>query len=95
MPAYLIANVEIKDADKIKAYLAATPEVLNKYGAQFLVRGGEIWIAEGNWNPKRMVVVEFESLEKAKAFWNSNEYKPLKALRQSAAYTEMIIVQGV
>ena len=87
MPAYLIANVEIKDSDKIKEYLAATPDVLKKYSGRFLVRGGKIWIAEGKWNPKRLVVVEFESFEKAKKFWNSDDYKPLKELRQSSATT--------
>ena len=49
MPAYLIANIEINDAEKIKNYLASTPEILKKYSGRFLVRGGQIWIAEGKW----------------------------------------------
>jgi uncharacterized protein (DUF1330 family) len=95
MPAYLIANVEIKDSEKIKEYLAATPKILKKYSGRFLVRGGELWIAEGTWNPKRLVVVEFDTFEKAKEFWNSDDYKPLKELRQSSAYTDMISVDGI
>ena len=95
MPAYLIANIEIKDAEKIKKYLASTPEILKKYSGRFLVRGGQIWVAEGNWNPKRMVVVEFDSFEKAKEFCNSDDYRPLKNLRQSSADTDMIIVDGI
>ena len=95
MPAYLIANVEIKDSVRIKEYLASTPEILKKYSGRFLVRGGEIWIAEGNWNPKRLVVVEFDSFEKAKEFWNSDDYKPLKELRQSSADTDMLLVDGI
>jgi uncharacterized protein (DUF1330 family) len=95
MPAYLIANVNIKDSERIKDYLASTPEVLKKFSGRFLVRGGEIWVAEGNWNPKRLVVVEFESFKKAKEFWNSVDYKPLKELRQSSAETDMIIVDGI
>jgi uncharacterized protein (DUF1330 family) len=95
MPAYLIANVEIKNLDKIKEYLSATPKILKKYSGRFLVRGGELWIAEGNWNPQRLVVVEFDSFEKAKEFWNSEDYKPFKELRQSSAYTDMIFVDGI
>jgi uncharacterized protein (DUF1330 family) len=95
MPAYLIANIEIEDAEKIKKYLTSTPEILKKYSGRFLVRGGQIWVAEGTWNPKRLVVVEFESFERAKAFCDSEEYKPLKALRQAAADTDMIIVDGI
>jgi len=95
MPAYLIANIEIKDTEKIKNYLASTPKILKKYSGRFLVRGGQIWVAEGKWNPKRLVVVEFDSFEKAKEFWNSDDYKPLKKLRQSSADTDMIIVDGI
>ena len=95
MPAYLIANVEIKDAEMIRLYLEGTPDILKKYTGRFLVRGGEQWIAEGDWKPSRLVVVEFDSLDKAKEFWNSEEYAPLKAFRQSSAYTEMVFVDGL
>ena len=95
MPAYLIANVDIKDSDNIKEYLASTPEILKKYSGRFLVRGGDIWIAEGKWNPKRLVIVEFDTFEKAKEFWNSEDYEPLKKLRQSSADTDMIFVDGI
>lgn len=95
MPAYLIGNVEIKDYEKLKVYFEATPGLLKKYTGKFIVRGGEFWIAEGNWNPKRLVVVEFESMEKAREFYNSEEYKPLIRLRQSAANTDMVFVDGI
>ena len=95
MPAYLIANVEIDDTEKIKEYLKATPAIIKKYGGRFLVRGGEFWIAEGSWAPKRLVIVEFESYGKAKAFWHSEEYAPLRALRQCSAKTDMIFVDGL
>lgn len=95
MPAYLIANVEINDFEKIKEYLTATPAILKKYTGRFLARGGDIWIAEGDWNPKRVVIVEFDTFEKAKEFWNSEEYRPFKELRQSASKTDMIFVDGI
>lgn len=95
MKAYLIANVEIKDAEAIKKYLNASPNILKKYSGKFLVRGGEIWVAEGDWSPQRLVVVEFESMEKAKQFWNSEDYKPFKDLRQAASKTDMLFVNGL
>ena len=95
MAAYMIANVEINDAERIKEYLRATPDIVRKYSGRFLVRGGEFWVAEGHWTPERLVVLEFESYEKAKEFWHSEEYKPLKILRQSSAQTDMIFVDGI
>jgi uncharacterized protein (DUF1330 family) len=95
MAAYMIANVEILDAEKIKEYLEATPEVVKKYSGRFLVRGGEFWVAEGRWTPRRLVILEFESYEKAKEFWHSEEYQPLKKLRQSSANTDMVFVDGI
>ncbi|UCH89277.1 MAG: DUF1330 domain-containing protein [Thermoplasmata archaeon] len=95
MAAYMIANVEINDAEQIKEYMKATPEVVKKYSGRFLVRGGEFWVAEGDWIPSRLVILEFASYEKAKEFWHSEEYRPLKALRQCSAKTDMIFVDGI
>ncbi len=95
MPAYLIANVEIKDAEKFKDYTKAALPVVKQLGGKFLVRGGDFEICEGGWNPKRLVLVEFESMEKAKQFYNSPEYTAIKDLRQSSAYTEWVFVDGL
>ena len=59
------------------------------------MRGGAFWIAEGEYNPSRLVIIEFGSYQKAKDFWNSEDYAPLKSLRQSAAQTDMIFVDGI
>jgi uncharacterized protein (DUF1330 family) len=95
MPAYLIANVDITDTGKFRDYAKATPPIIKQFGGKFLVRGGDFKICEGNWNPKRLVVVEFESIQKAKQFYNSPEYKAIKGLRQSSAYTEWVFVDGL
>lgn len=95
MAAYIIANVDVKDAERIKEYTSATPEVISKYNGRFIVRGGDVTIVEGTWKPKRLVVLEFDTLENAKAFWHSEDYQPLKELRQQLADTEMIIVDGI
>lgn len=95
MPAYLIANVEVKDTEKFREYLKSTPAIIKKYGGRFLVQGGDFEICEGNWNPKRLVLVEFESIQKAKEFYNSPEYRAIINLRRSAAYTEWVFVEGL
>ncbi len=95
MPAYLIANVDIKDPEKFKDYMKATPSIIEQFGGKFLVRGGDFEICEGNWNPKRFVVVEFESMQKARQFYNSPEYEAIKGLRLSSAYTEWVFVDGI
>ena len=95
MPAYLIANVEVNDVELFKKYLAATPGILKKYTGRFLVRGGEILDYEGDWGPKRLVIIEFDSFIKAKEFYNSEEYKPLLELRKSITETDLVIVNGI
>jgi uncharacterized protein (DUF1330 family) len=95
MSAYLIANVDIKDTEKFKEYMKATPAIIKQFGGKFLVRGGGFEICEGSWNPKRIVVVEFGSMQKAKQFYHSSEYKAIIDLRQSSAYTEWVFVDGV
>ncbi len=94
MPAYLIANVDIKDAERFTEYMKSTPAIIKQFGGKFLVRGGDFEICEGNWNPKRLVVVKFESMQKAKQFYNSPHYRAIIGLRQGSAYTEWVFVEG-
>jgi uncharacterized protein (DUF1330 family) len=95
MPAYLIANVDIIDTEKFAEYMKATPSIIKQFGGRFLVRGGDFEICEGNWNPKRLVVVKFESMQKAKQFYNSPQYQAIIGLRQGSAYTEWVFVEGI
>jgi uncharacterized protein (DUF1330 family) len=71
------------------------PPSLAAYGGKFLVRGGRVETLEGDWSPKRFVMVEFPSVERAKAWWDSAGYAGAKALRQATAKTQMIVVEGV
>ena len=95
MPAYIVVEVEVNDPERYENYKAMVPPSLAAYGGRFLVRGGKVETLEGDWAPKRFVMVEFPSLEKAKAWWNSAEYAEAKALRQATAKTQMIVVEGV
>lgn len=94
MPAYIIVEVEVHDAERYEDYKRMVLPSLQSYGGRFLVRGGKVESLEGDWSPKRFVIVEFPSLEKAKAWWDSPEYADAKALRQATAKTQMIVVEG-
>ncbi len=71
------------------------PSSLAQYGGKFLVRGGKVEILEGDWKPNRFVILEFESLERAKEWWDSEEYREAKHLRHATANAQMIVVEGV
>jgi uncharacterized protein (DUF1330 family) len=95
MPAYIIARVEVTDWTRYREYTKATPEVIARYGGKFIVRGGEIATLEGEPETRRLVVIEFPSIEQAKAFYASPEYSQVKALRFGAAIGQFLAVQGV
>ena len=95
MPAYVITEVTYHDTSQQKVYQQLTPASIAAYDGRFVVRGGATIPLEGDWNPERIVVLEFPSAARAREWWNSEEYKTAKSIRQSAATTKMIIVEGV
>ena len=95
MAAYIVVQVDVKDPERYADYRAMVPATLAKYGGRFIVRGGKTETLEGSWSPKRFVVVEFPSVEQAKAWWASPEYAEAKALRQATALSQMIVADGV
>ena len=95
MAAYIVVQVDIKDPERFAEYRTMVPATLEKYGGRFLVRGGALETLEGDWSPKRLVVLEFDSVEKAKGWWDSEEYREPKALRQASADTQLVVVEGV
>jgi uncharacterized protein (DUF1330 family) len=95
MPAYLIVETDIHDPEQYERYNAASPAAVAGGGGRFVVRGGELAVLEGNWHPKRLVVLEFEDLEAAKRFYESEEYQKVKKLREGAASVNMVAVEGV
>ena len=94
MKAYIIVDVKITDPSRYEDYKKLTPGSLIPFDGKFIVRGGQTETLEGEWNPGRIVVLEFPSMEKAKAWWSSAGYAPAKAIRQSASDTKMIVVEG-
>ena len=95
MPAYIIVETDIHDPEQYERYKNATPGVVAAGGGRFIARGGEVAVLEGDWHPKRLVVLEFEDLEAAKRFYSSPEYEEAKRLREGAANLNMVAVQGL
>lgn len=95
MSAYVIANVDVKDPLVYEEYRKLVPVSLEKYRGKVVVRGGRIEKLEGNWEPKRLIVIEFEGLEQAKRWYSSEEYGRAKEVRLRATTTDMILVEGV
>ena len=94
MAGYIIVDVQVTDPIAYDRYRASVPETLAAFGGKFIVRGGHAETLEGDWQPNRIVVIEFESVAKAKEWWGSQEYAAPKLLRQSASITRMIVVEG-
>ena len=95
MPAYLIADVEVQDSAAYEEYRKHVPTLIAAHGGRYLVRGGTVTVAEGNWQPRRAVVLEFPSMAALQAFYDSPEYAPLKAQRIGASDSRIVFVEGV
>ena len=94
MAAYLVARVDVRDWTKYKEYMKHTPRVIAQHGGRFLVRGATAITLEGDEDERRVVVIEFPSLERARAFYDSPEYHAIKRYRDGAAEAHFIIIDG-
>ena len=93
--AYLLAQVEVSNAEQYQKYAAVAPDVVAKYGGRYLARGGRTVTLEGPPAKPRVVVIEFPSLEQAQAFYNSPEYVATRKLREGAAEGQFVVVEGL
>lgn len=94
MPAYLIADVEVKDPDVYAEYRRQVLPLVQKHGGRFIVRGGAHETLEGPWRPARVVIIEFPDMAALKAWYGSPEYTRLIELRQGASRGSLIAVEG-
>jgi uncharacterized protein (DUF1330 family) len=94
MPAYIIVEIDITDPVGYEQYKNLAGDTVLKYGGKYIVRGGPTEVLEGEWTPKRIVVLEFESMQRAKDWLNSEEYREPRKMRHRTARTNMILVQG-
>jgi|RhiMetdeSRZDD1v2_1073273.scaffolds.fasta_scaffold83965_2 uncharacterized protein (DUF1330 family) len=95
MAAYYIVEIDIQDPARFEEYRSKVPATIERYGGKYLVRGGRLETIEGEWKPKRIVVLEFPTLEQAKRWYDSEEYRPLKELRRRTARGHIVLVDGV
>lgn len=95
MPAYVIADIEVTDPSGYKGYAEQAPATIAAHGGRYLARGGALQSLEGDWLPRRLVILEFESVEAAQRWHSSEDYAQLKALRQSTSHGSFVVVEGV
>ena len=95
MPAYIINDMEVLDPQGLEEYKQLSPRTVAQYGGKFLARGGRMKKLEGDWQPKRLVILEFPSLEQAEAWINSPEYAEPRRMRQKASRSNIVVVEGV
>lgn len=95
MPAYVVVEVEVHDPDAYAEYRGLSGASVEQYGGRFIVRGGAVEAVEGGWQPQRFVIIEFPSLDAARAWYNSPEYAKALPIRHRNATSRMLFVEGV
>ncbi len=95
MAAYVIALVDIKDPVRYETYRRMVLPSITAFGGRFIVRGGTTEVLEGDWTPRRVVVLEFPSVGRAKEWWSSPEYSEARAIRQATSDGTLIVIEGV
>ena len=95
MPAYVIANIRVEDAEAYEEYRAVVPAVIARFGGRYLVRGGRSEALEGDMTLGRVIILEFPSYEDARRWYDSPEYEAAKAIRQGCSFGDVLIVEGV
>jgi len=95
MAAYLVVDIDVTNPAQFEEYKKLAPAAIAKYGGRYLIRGGAYEAIEGDWKPQRLTVVEFDSMEKAKAFYHSPEYQVAIKARKGAANMKILLVQGI
>ena len=94
MAAYIIVEIDIQDPVGYEEYKKQAAAAVRKYGGKYIVRGGKTEVLEGEWQPKRIVILEFPSMERAKEWLNCEEYREPRKLRHKTARTNMVVVEG-
>ena len=93
MPAFLIADIDVKDADVYQDYRSANPDIVNKFGGRYVALGGEVNVLEGDWHPNRTVIIEFPDMDALMAFYSSEEYVALREIRWRSAESRLVAIE--
>lgn len=92
---FFFDNLEVHDPDKLAEYAEKVAPIVARYGGKYRVVGGKTQVLEGQWKPKYPVLIEFETLERAEAWYRSDDYEPLKRLRRSAVTNAGVLIDGL
>jgi uncharacterized protein (DUF1330 family) len=95
MTAYVVVDIEVTNPEEYKEYMRLAPPAVELYGGRYIARGEGTEVLEGEWIPKRLVIMQFDSVERAKAWLNSPEYSQARALRHRYAESNMVVIEGV
>lgn len=95
MPAFVIVNVTVRDPVRYEEYKRLATPTVSAYGGRYVVRGGPVDVREGDWSPSRLVILEFPTVERARAWWDSRDYAAARAIRQSCADSQLVIAEGL
>lgn len=96
MPVYMIVEAtEVLDRKGYEEYVQKVPETIKRFCGEYLARGGQVKVVSGDWNPARIIIVKFPSMDKFNAWWSSPEYQAVSPLREKSAKTNAIVVEGV
>jgi uncharacterized protein (DUF1330 family) len=93
--AYIVAVLDVRDAERFDEYRRQVPATIERYGGRYLIRGGRYEKLEGDWEPRRLTVVEFDSVDAARRWYESDEYRPLRDLRSASAGSDLLLVEGI
>ena len=92
--AYILANVQVKNAQQYEEYRRLSTIAMKAHGAEVCVRGGAVEVLEGDWQPERVVVLKFAGLAQAKTFYDSAEYRAARKAREGIAVMRMVLIEG-
>ena len=95
MAVYMILDIEVVDAETYSEYVQQAPATVEQYGGRYLVRGGVITALSGSWEPQRMVVIEFPTMERFQEWLTSPAYSAISPLRERSTKSKVIVVEGV
>lgn len=95
MPAYFVVDLDIHDAPGFQEYRRRVDRLIEQYGGRYLVAAAAVEVLEGQWQPKRLTVIEFPSKARAQEFYGSEEFRDIVHFRHNSAKTNLVLVEGL
>ena len=95
MPAYVITHIRVRDAARYEEYKRLAQASILAHGGRYVARGGQVEILEGPWNPERLMLLEFASMDAARRWWNSDDYRAAAAVRRAVSDGELVLLEGL